>query len=248
MLDKTIKGAYMRCVFRKCDTFHQVEFSMEFEAPVILRLEFAEERVDDFPVAAGCIDEIFCELDSAIVRVRILEGTDKANLQLGTKFNPKSATYIVIGSSEDVFANLCRAAFAIVERLALCGESRYEAELVVAQPQPNVERHEELKRLTEKICNRCRKPCVPAQSYCPKCGSTLPAATPRATTIRLVLCKGSERQVHQCVDIEQAFDKAWPWIMDDYIAQITDGDGILKLTRTLSKGVIITEYPLIALK
>ncbi len=33
---------------------------------------------------------------------------------------------------------------------------------------------------TEKVCGRCGKRCVPAQSYCPKCGNKLPEATQAA--------------------------------------------------------------------
>jgi len=33
---------------------------------------------------------------------------------------------------------------------------------------------------TERVCAPCRKHCVPAQSYCPKCGRALPPATPVA--------------------------------------------------------------------
>jgi hypothetical protein len=35
---------------------------------------------------------------------------------------------------------------------------------------------------TEKICMQCGKHCVSAQSFCPKCGSALPAATPRSAS------------------------------------------------------------------
>ena len=31
---------------------------------------------------------------------------------------------------------------------------------------------------TEKVCTQCGKRCIPAQSYCPKCGAALTAATP----------------------------------------------------------------------
>jgi hypothetical protein len=39
---------------------------------------------------------------------------------------------------------------------------------------------------TEKVCVRCQKRCVPAQSYCPKCGDSLPEATPVAQAMAAV--------------------------------------------------------------
>lgn len=39
---------------------------------------------------------------------------------------------------------------------------------------------------SEKVCGRCARRCVPAHSYCPGCGTFLPAATPAAAAGELV--------------------------------------------------------------
>ena len=98
---------------------------------------------------------------------------------------------------------------------------------------------------TEKVCTRCGKHCVPAQSYCPKCGSMLPAATPvppgSAPTRRshkLIINKGAEEQIFECEDEEQAFNQAMPWVMKGYIARIADEQGVVKWTQALSDGQI----------
>jgi uncharacterized membrane protein len=98
---------------------------------------------------------------------------------------------------------------------------------------------------TEKVCERCGKHCVPAQSYCPKCGSLLPAATPvtpgsapSGRRHRLIVNKGPEEQVFECEDEEQAFNKAMPWLLKGYIARIADEQGVVKWTQAPSQGQI----------
>jgi len=183
-----------------------------------------------------------------MVRARLLEGTDEANLQLGSQLYPESAVYAAVGCSEEVFSNLRRAAFAIVDRLARCGEGKYEALVVVAPPKPHSVKREEPTTFTEKVCAQCGKHSAPAQSYCPGCGCALPAATSHAATISLILSKSGKQQVRQLVDVEQALDEALPWVMQGYVARIMDQDGVLKLTQALSNGQLATEYPLVAWK
>jgi len=100
--------------------------------------------------------------------------------------------------------------------------------------------------VTEKVCARCGKHCVPAQSYCPKCGSALPAATPglapSGSPHKLILNRGGEEQILELEDIEQALNEALPWVMKGYIARITDKQGVVKYTQALSRGQIAT-YP-----
>ena len=96
----------------------------------------------------------------------------------------------------------------------------------------------------EKICTRCGKHCVPVQSYCPKCGSALPAATPsrlapRACPYKVTVNKGSEEHVLEFEDIEQAFNGAMPWIAKGYIARITDEHGVVKWAQAVN-GLVVT--------
>ena len=100
---------------------------------------------------------------------------------------------------------------------------------------------------TEKVCTQCGKHCVPAQSYCPKCGSKLPAATPvnssSAPTGRphkLIINKGTEEQIFECGDEEQALNQAMPWVTKGYIARIVDEHGVVKWTQALSEGGVAT--------
>ena len=100
--------------------------------------------------------------------------------------------------------------------------------------------------VTEKVCTQCGKQCAPAQSYCPKCGSALPAATlglpTGGSSHNLILTKGGDEQILEVEDIEQAFTQALPWIMKGYIARITDKQGVVKYTQALANGQIAT-YP-----
>ena len=100
--------------------------------------------------------------------------------------------------------------------------------------------------LTEKVCSGCGKHCVPAQSFCPKCGAALPAATPAATPTgsphKLLLSKGGEEQVLEFGDLERALNAALPWVMKGYIARVTDGAGVVQYTQALSGGQFVT-YP-----
>ena len=55
---------------------------------------------------------------------------------------------------------------------------------------------------------------------------------------KLILNKGGEEQVLEFSDIEKAFDGAEPWILNGYIARVTDGQGIVKYTQALTNGQI----------
>jgi hypothetical protein len=97
----------------------------------------------------------------------------------------------------------------------------------------------------EKVCGRCGKHCVPGQSFCPGCGSELPAATPVTAgsaaprrPYRLIVNKSAEEKVIECEDEEQALNQAMPWVMKGYIARIADEQGVVKWTQALSEGQI----------
>jgi hypothetical protein len=73
----------------------------------------------------------------------------------------------------------------------------------------------------------------------------LPAATPvtpgSAPTCRahkLIITKGTEEQIFECGDEEQALNQAMPWVMKAYIARIVDEHGVVKWTQALSEGQI----------
>jgi hypothetical protein len=57
---------------------------------------------------------------------------------------------------------------------------------------------------------------------------------------KLILNKGGEEQVLEFSDIEKAFDVAVPWILNGYIARVTDGQGVVKYTQALTNGQIAT--------
>lgn len=57
---------------------------------------------------------------------------------------------------------------------------------------------------------------------------------------KLILNKGGEEQVHEFANIEGAFDAAVPWVMEGYIARITDEQGIVKYTQAAADGQITT--------
>jgi len=59
---------------------------------------------------------------------------------------------------------------------------------------------------------------------------------------KLILNKGSEEQVHEFGDIEEAFNAATPWIMKGYIARVTDKQGVVKYTQALTNGNIATYF------
>jgi hypothetical protein len=92
---------------------------------------------------------------------------------------------------------------------------------------------------TEKVCAQCGKHCAPAQSYCPKCGSLLPSATPAilapsASSHRIILNRGDEERTLDAASIEEAFQKASPWVAKGFIARILDEQGIVRWTQALS--------------
>ena len=98
---------------------------------------------------------------------------------------------------------------------------------------------------TEKVCTQCGKRCIPAQSFCPKCGSALPAATPVTPdsistrgSHKLIINKGAEERIFECEDEEQALNQAMPWVMKGYIARIADEQGVVKWTQALSEGQV----------
>ena len=98
---------------------------------------------------------------------------------------------------------------------------------------------------TEKVCLKCGRRCVPAQMYCPKCGSALPEATPavasdRSGSHKLLLNKGVEEQVFEFENIEQAVLAAGPWIMKGYVARVVDQQGVVKYTQALAAGQVAT--------
>ncbi len=57
---------------------------------------------------------------------------------------------------------------------------------------------------------------------------------------KLILIKGEEQQLQEYEDIEQAFNAAMPWIMKGYVARVTDKQGVVKYTQSLSNGQIGT--------
>ena len=92
---------------------------------VLLRLKLLPERIEDFEVAAYAPDGLYRNPGPATVRARVLEGTDEANQQYGTSFHPWLARYAV-EDFRDECPMLRRAAFSIIERLALFGEGGYD--------------------------------------------------------------------------------------------------------------------------
>ncbi len=56
---------------------------------------------------------------------------------------------------------------------------------------------------------------------------------------KLMLNKDHDEQVHEFETIEAAFDAAEPWIMQGYIARITDKEGVVQYTQTLGDGQIV---------
>ncbi len=61
-------------------------------------------------------------------------------------------------------------------------------------------------------------------------------------TFKLILNRGHEEQIHEFDAIEKAFDAAVPFIMDGFIARMTDKEGVVKYTQALADGQIAT-YP-----
>ena len=100
--------------------------------------------------------------------------------------------------------------------------------------------------VTEKVCGKCGRHCVPAQSYCPKCGSPLPPESPCAASepqYKLFLDKGQEKQVIEFEEAEEAVEAAFPWLIQGWVARIADRTGDVKRTQTFADGRITTEYP-----
>ena len=98
---------------------------------------------------------------------------------------------------------------------------------------------------TERVCIQCGKRCVSAQSSCPKCGSSLPAATPVTPdsistrgSHKLIVNKGADERMFECENEEQAHNQAMPWVMKGYIARIVDEHGVVKWTQALSEGQV----------
>jgi hypothetical protein len=91
---------------------------------VLLRLRLGSERVADFDAAAYSTEGLYRNVPEATGRARVLEGTDAANREHGTSFHPLWARYTVEAFNDEC-AILCLAAFAIVERLATCGDEGY---------------------------------------------------------------------------------------------------------------------------
>jgi hypothetical protein len=57
---------------------------------------------------------------------------------------------------------------------------------------------------------------------------------------KLILNKGYEEQVYEFDAIGKAFDAAMPFIMDGFIARMTDKNGVVKYTQALTDGQIAT--------
>src|SRR5512135_1639363 len=99
---------------------------------------------------------------------------------------------------------------------------------------------------TEKVCTRCGKRCVPAQSYCPKCGAALPAATPALAPASsgprctVVLNRGHEERTLEAEGMEQAMNEAMPWVLKGYIARIKDENEVVRWTQALEARQVIT--------
>lgn len=92
---------------------------------VLLRLEVLDERCNEFEVIALEKNWLYSNPPPDVVRSRVLEGTDEANLQFGTAFHPWLARYAVEDYNDQCIM-LRRAAYAIVQRLAERGEAAYE--------------------------------------------------------------------------------------------------------------------------
>jgi hypothetical protein len=92
---------------------------------VLLRLVLLEERIRDFEVAALRAEGLYRDPPPDVVRARVLEGTDAANREFGTRFHPWLARYAVEDYNDDCFI-LRTASYAIVQRLSEHGESGYE--------------------------------------------------------------------------------------------------------------------------
>lgn len=92
---------------------------------VLLRLELLDERIEDFELIAISTVGLYRDPMPEVVRSRVLEGTDEANREFGTRFHPWAARYAVEDYTDDCYL-LRRAAHAIVQRLAERGEAGYE--------------------------------------------------------------------------------------------------------------------------
>ena len=92
---------------------------------VLLRLVLLDERIEDFEVAALSTEGFYRDPPPDVVRARVLEGTDAANREFGTRFDPWLARYAVEEYNGDCFM-LRTASYAIVQRLSERGENGYE--------------------------------------------------------------------------------------------------------------------------
>jgi hypothetical protein len=61
-----------------------------------------------------------------------------------------------------------------------------------------------------------------------------------AMTFKLILNRGHEEQINEFDAIEKAFDAALPFIMEGFIARMTDKEGAVKYTQALADGQIAT--------
>jgi hypothetical protein len=92
---------------------------------VRLQLALLDERIEDFEIAALWTGRLYRDPPPEVVRARVLEGTDAANREFGTRFHPWLARYAVEDYNDECF--MLRGAFyAVVQRLAEYGESGYE--------------------------------------------------------------------------------------------------------------------------
>lgn len=92
---------------------------------VLLRLELLDAQIEGFEVAAYTTEGLFGDPTPAVVRARVLEGTDEANSEFGTSCHPRLARYAVEDCNDDCLL-LRRAAYCVVARLAQVGENGYE--------------------------------------------------------------------------------------------------------------------------
>jgi hypothetical protein len=58
----------------------------------------------------------------------------------------------------------------------------------------------------------------------------------RTVAHKLSLNKNGEEQVLEFADIEEVFNAAMPWVMEGYIARITEKHGVVQYTQALTNG------------
>ena len=87
----------------------------------LLEVDLDDERTEDFEVIA-----LSAKRSPAMVRARVLEGTDLANWEFGTNFQPRQARYAIINLAGAFLLPLV--AYAVVRQLATHGEVGYESQ------------------------------------------------------------------------------------------------------------------------